>query len=69
MGAMLLGVDANERWFSDLEFEVTYEEADGFVWARLARNGKTVAPRYGRGATREDAVASARRRYEVEEIG
>jgi hypothetical protein len=64
-------VTTDEDWFNELDYEVFYEEADGWTWANLRRrsNQLAVVARYGRGASRNQAVASARRRYEVEQIG
>jgi hypothetical protein len=61
----------DEQWFHELDYDVDYEEADGWTWASLRRrsNPSAVVPRYGRGTSRDEAVASARRRYEVEQIG
>jgi hypothetical protein len=68
---MLARVKSDEDWFSELDYDVLYEEADGWTWAALLcrSNPSAVVPRYGRGASPEEGVASARRRYEVEQIG
>lgn len=52
-------------------FDVVFEEADGFVWADLVRRSKPTArvPKYGRGATEAEALASAERRWQVEQVG
>jgi hypothetical protein len=64
-------VTTDENWFASVGFDVSYEEADGWTWAALHRHGnpKSVVPKYGRGTSKQEAVASARRRYEVEQIG
>jgi hypothetical protein len=66
---ILLGVQTDEEWFNALD--VFYEEADGWVWANLRRrsNPSAVVPRYGRGRSRDQSLASPNRRYEVEQIG
>jgi hypothetical protein len=64
-------VNPAEEWFRELDYDVFYDEADGWTWAHLRRrnNPSAVVPRYGRGHSRDEAVASAKRRYEVEQIG
>lgn len=44
-------------------------DQDGSFWASLTQetDGRVVAPDYGHGATPEEAVDSARRRYSVEQ--
>ncbi len=61
----------DERWFGELDFDVEYEEAEDSIWVNLRRrtNPKAVVPRYGRGSSREEALESARKRFEVEQIG
>jgi hypothetical protein len=45
--------------------------SDGFTWVALRprTNPNCVIPRYGRGASDDEAVESAARRYRVEQIG
>jgi len=64
-------VTPTEQWFRDLDYDVFYEEADGWTWAHLRRrsNPSAVVPRYGRGHTPDEAAVSAKRRWEVEQIG
>jgi hypothetical protein len=64
-------VNPAEEWFRELDYDVFYDEADGWTWAHLRRrsNPSAVVLRYGRGHSRDEAVASAKRRYEVEQIG
>ena len=52
-------------------FDVVFDEADGFVWATLVRRSNSTArvPRYGRGATQAEALDSAERRWQVEQVG
>lgn len=57
-------------WFHERGFGVTVErDADRVYWAHLTRlpSGEVVAPDYGRGESAAEAVASAKRRYEVEQ--
>lgn len=51
-------------------FDVLFDETDGFVWANLVRRSNPAAqvPRYGRGATEAEALASAERRWQVEQV-
>src|SRR4051794_36857541 len=52
-------------------FDVTYDQEDGVVWASLVRRSNPTArvPKYGRGETEAEALASAERRWQVEQIG
>jgi hypothetical protein len=61
-------VDA-EEWLRDRGFGVVVEERDGVFWAHLTRltSNRVVAPDYGRGDSPENAIKSARSRYEVEQ--
>ena len=58
-----------EDWFSNLGYEVTYEDADGWTWASLRpkSNPGFVVQRYGRGLSQEEAVSDAKRRYELKQ--
>ena len=66
-------VNSDQQWLLDQGFtvEVELEEPEVF-WAHLASIGspsRRMAPKYGRGTTSDEAIGSARRRYEVEELG
>ena len=65
-------VNADEQWLLDHGFgvEVEQEEADLF-WTHLVPQDHPEgrAPNYGRGATADQSIERARRRYEVEELG
>ena len=63
-------VTDDELWFGEQGYDISYEDADGWTWAalHLRSNSSSNVPRYGRGASQLEAVASARRRYEVEQI-
>lgn len=52
-------------------FDVVYEESDGQVWATLVSqsNPAFTLPRYGSGASEAQALASAARRWQVEQVG
>lgn len=58
-------------WLVELGYDIEVEIADGFTWVSLRprTNPNFVIPRYGRGATEDEAVESAARRYRVEQIG
>ncbi len=59
-------------WFTGHGFGLAFIEDDGFVWAHLTRGPESpdvFAPRYGRGPTQTDAALSAKRRYQVEQLG
>jgi hypothetical protein len=58
-------------WFGELGYDVEFEVADGFTWAALRprTNRSCVIPRYGRGASEDEAIESAAGRYRVEQIG
>jgi hypothetical protein len=64
-------VNQAEQWFRELDYDVFYDEADGWTWAHLRRRGNpsAVVPRYGRGRSPDEAVASAKSRWEVEQVG
>jgi hypothetical protein len=55
-------VASDEDWFAVVGFDVSYEDADGWAWAALHRHGnpQSVVPRFGRGASQQEALASAR---------
>lgn len=62
----------DETWFDQLGWTVEYDDAEGWVWAGLRRKdnpGANLIPKYGRGHSPEEALAAARRRYQVEQIG
>ena len=54
-----------------LGYDVEFEVADGCTWVALRprSNPSFVVPRYGRGVSEEEAVESAARRFQVEQIG
>ncbi len=58
-------------WFGDLGYDIEFEVADGFTWVALRprANPNFVVPRYGRGASEDEAIESAAGRYRVEQIG
>lgn len=58
-------------WLDELGYHLEFEVADAFTWVALRprANPDFVIPRYGRGASEDDAIESAARRYRVEEIG
>jgi len=61
-----------EVWFRDLGYAIAVSrEDDGLFWATLTAlaNPSFAIERYGRGATHEEAAESARRRWQVEQIG
>lgn len=65
-------VSEDERWLFDHGFSVDVEQEEpGLFWAHLVNrdNADGRAPNYGRGATPDQSIKSARRRYEVEELG
>jgi hypothetical protein len=66
-------VNPDETWLLNRGFvlEVEQDELDHF-WAHLASTDspdRRMAPKYGRGKTPDEAIARARERYEVEELG
>jgi hypothetical protein len=68
-------VNSDRQWLDDRGLLVAVEqESSELFWAHLACTSSSNpslhnAPKYGRGTTLDEAVASARRRYEVEELG
>jgi hypothetical protein len=64
-------METDEEWFSAQGFDVSFDETDGWRWAVLHRHGNraSAVPRYGRGSSPQEALSSARKRYEVEQIG
>ena len=58
-------------WLGGLGYDIEVEIAGGFTWVALRprTNPDFVMPRYGRGASEDEAVESAARRYRVEQIG
>jgi hypothetical protein len=61
-----------EVWFRDLGYEISVSrEDDDIFWATLTAvaNPSFIIERYGRGATEEEAAESARRRWQVEQVG
>jgi hypothetical protein len=56
-----------EQWFKKRGYEVVYDDADGSSWVHLRRhNPPTTMHRYGQGHSPDEAVESARRRWERE---
>ena len=50
-------VAAVERWFAKRQFDLSFEEGDGFTWANLTRQETGyVVQRYGRGRDRLSAA-------------
>lgn len=65
-------VTDDEQWFLDQGFGVEVERAEpDLFWTHLVNRDslQRVAPDYGRGSTADESVASARRRYETEQLG
>jgi len=65
-------MSSDEEWFEAQGFLVDVEEGeDGRFWTHLVRIGNPAgrAPDYGQGVTRQESVHSARRRYEIEQLG
>ena len=68
-------VNSDRQWLEGRGFLVAVEqESSELFWAHLASTSTNnpslhKAPKYARGTTLDEAVASARRRYEVEELG
>ena len=63
---------SNEQWLLEHGFRVEVEEeAPDLFWTHLVHrdNPQGRAPKYGRGASAEQSIERARRRYEVEELG
>jgi hypothetical protein len=58
-------------WLIELGYDIEFEVADGFTWVALRprTNPNFVIPRYGRGASEDEAIESAVGRYRVEQIG
>jgi hypothetical protein len=65
------GMSEARAWLDELGYDIEAEVADGFTWVALRprANPNFVIPRYGRGASEDEAVESAARRYRVEQIG
>ena len=64
---------SDEEWLLDQGFGVDVEQAEpDDYWTHLVNKNNPpgmVHPNYGRGTTPEESVRSARRRYEVEQLG
>jgi hypothetical protein len=60
-----------EEWLREIGFDAELVVEDGVTWVNLrARTNRDfLVPKYGRGDSREDALASAVRRWKVEQIG
>lgn len=65
-----MGTDEDWLLVQGFVVEVEEDEADEY-WTHLVHkdNPSGRVPNYGRGPTPEDSVRSARRRYEVEQLG
>jgi len=65
-------MDSDEEWLLTQGFsaELEWREPDDY-WTHLVGkdNPSFRVPNYGRGTTAEQSVHSARRRYEVEQLG
>ncbi len=61
----------DRAWLRELGYDIEVEVGDGFTWAALRgrTNPDRVVPRYGRGASEDEAIESAARRYRAEQIG
>ena len=62
----------DEVWLLEQGFRVEVEgESSKIFWAHLVQhnNPQDRAPKYGRGDSPEASIRSARRRYEVEQLG
>ena len=59
------------EWLAELGYDLEVKIADGFTWVglRSRTNPEFSVPRYGRGASEDEAIESAARRYRVEQIG
>jgi len=63
---------SDEDWLLDQGFRVVVEKEDhDLYWTNLVHrdNPSGSVPKYGRGDSAEASVRSARRRYEVEQLG
>ena len=69
---MAEGVTPDEQWFLDRGIGVQTEQADrDLFWTHLvdSESRRRIAPDYGWGTACDESVASARRRYEIEQLG
>jgi hypothetical protein len=65
-------VTEDEQWLLDQGFGVEVEQAEpDLSWTHLVNQDslRRVTPDYGRGSTADESIASARRRYEIEQLG
>lgn len=65
-------MDDAAGWLRQLGYSAeTHIDEDGVMWAdlRSLRNPGFVVPRYGRGRTAVEAIASAADRWRVEQVG
>jgi hypothetical protein len=63
--------DELEQWFRMLDYEVVYDDADGWTWASLRprSNPSGLRTRYARGRSPDEAVVHAKVRWDVEQTG
>lgn len=61
---------AVRSWFATRGFDIRVYELDREFWADLvARDGRLMSAKYGRGVGRDEAAARARQRYAQEQEG
>jgi len=72
LSLMVGSVTEDEQWFLDQGFGVQTEQVErDLFWTHLvdSESRRRIAPDYSRGSTWDEAIASARRRYEIEQLG
>lgn len=65
-------VNDAETWLRELGYAVELmSDGEGGYWADLRplTNPKFLVPKYGRGSSKDEAIESAARRWQVEQIG
>lgn len=65
-------VTEDEQWFHDQGYGIQTEQVEpGLFWTHLVdpESRRRIAPDYGRGTTCNESVASAPRRYEIDQVG
>ena len=60
---------AAESWFNARNWTLRTYEADGEYWTDLIGKSGSPVERYGRGSSAEEAIVSAKRRWDVEQVG